>query len=633
MSRITRQALRHLLDISVLSLSYVLAFLIRFDGDIPEQMLKRALFLFPYIIALRFLTLYLRGVHRMAWRYVSLEDVRRILGAIGLASAGIVAARLVAHLILDGNARAGYATIPFGVVAIDTVLSFLGVVGIRVLWRLRLERASRLRHQASENVRPIPTLLVGAGSAGVQVVREMGRHPDLNIEPVGFVDDDPNKRGSIISGVEVLGTIDKLAELAEKRGAEQVLITIASAPNKLIRKIVDACDGARLEVKIIPAISEIIDGRVEMNRIRNVSIEDLLGRDAISLDAELTEAFIGGRRIAVTGAGGSIGSELCRQIARLKPESLLLIERAEPSLFEIHRELTEAHEALHLVAAICDVCDKDRVTQLMEAHRPHVVFHAAAHKHVPLMEQNPGEAIKNNVFGTLGVAQTAAETGVDTFVMVSTDKAVNPTSIMGATKRVAEVVVQSMTGKSSTQFVAVRFGNVLGSAGSVIPIFKRQISEGGPVTVTHPEMTRYFMTIPEASQLVMQAGAMGEGGEIFVLDMGEPVRILDLAQDLIRLSGFEPDEDIPIQFSGVRPGEKLFEEIGFDAERMTRTRHPKIYIGKLEAVPSAELELGLERLRACLDATDRRQVMGALGVLVPELGNKPTPPQQAEEVA
>ena len=282
--------------------------------------------------------------------------------------------------------------------------------------------------------------------------------------------------------------------------------------------------------------------------------------------------------------------------------------------------------------AICDVCDRSRVEQLLDRQRPHVIFHAAAHKHVPLMEQNPGEAIKNNVFGTLCVAECASESGVDTFVLVSTDKAVNPTSIMGATKRVAEVVVQAMTRSSSTRFVAVRFGNVLGSAGSVIPIFKRQISEGGPVTVTHPEMTRYFMTIPEASQLVMQAGAMGDGGEIFVLDMGEPVRIVDLARDLIRLSGFEPDDDIPIRFSGIRPGEKLFEEIGFDEEKMTRTRHPKIYIGKLGAVPSSELELGVERLKACLEATDRREVMTALRVLVPELTEKTSEPAQ-EEVA
>ncbi|MEC9073527.1 MAG: polysaccharide biosynthesis protein, partial [Myxococcota bacterium] len=295
-------------------------------------------------------------------------------------------------------------------------------------------------------------------------------------------------------------------------------------------------------------------------------------------------------------------------------------------------ELKEHNESLHLVPAICDVCDRSRVEQLLDRQRPHVIFHAAAHKHVPLMEQNPWEAIKNNVFGTMGVAEAASETGVDTFVLVSTDKAVNPTSIMGATKRVAEVIVQSMTRSSSTRFVAVRFGNVLGSAGSVIPIFKRQIAEGGPVTVTHPDMTRYFMTIPEASQLVMQAGAMGNGGEIFVLDMGEPVRILDLARDLIRLSGFEPDDDIPIRYSGVRPGEKLFEEIGFDEEKMERTRHPKIYIGKLGATLSAELELGLERLKACLSATDRREVMGALRVLVPELVEKDTEAAQ-EEVA
>ncbi|MEC9073257.1 MAG: polysaccharide biosynthesis protein, partial [Myxococcota bacterium] len=324
MSRITRTAMRHLLDLSVLAISYILAFLIRFDGDVPEQMLKRAVFLFPYIVALRFLILYIRGVHRLAWRYVSLEDARRVLGAVCFASVIIVIARFAAQLVFEGSLRAGYAAVPFGVVAADTVLSFLGIVGIRVLWRLRVERASRRRHQAIAGSRTIPTLLVGAGSAGVQVVREMGRHPDLNIAPVGFVDDDPNKRGSVVHGVEVLGTIDRLTELVESQGAEQVLITMASAPNQVVRRIVTACEGLRVEVKIIPAISEIIDGRVEMSRIRSVSIEDLLGRDAISLDTDLTESFISGRRVAVTGAGGSIGSELCRQIARLRPESLLL---------------------------------------------------------------------------------------------------------------------------------------------------------------------------------------------------------------------------------------------------------------------------------------------------------------------
>jgi FlaA1/EpsC-like NDP-sugar epimerase len=468
-------------------------------------------------------------------------------------------------------------------------------------------------------VRPGGLLLIGAGSAGVQVARQVASRPDMGIAPVGFLDDDPIKHGSEVHGVRVLGGTEALVDMVSRHQITEVIITIAHASTAEIRRIVGLCDEAGVTTKIIPGLHEILDGRVELSRIRSVSIDDLLGREAVSLDLDLVSSFIAGQSVLVTGAGGSIGSELCRQIARLAPERLVLVERAEPSLFYVHRELHAAFPDLEIVAAMADVGDGERIDAIFERYTPQVVFHAAAHKHVPLMEHNAGEAIKNNVFGTRTVARAADRFRAGTFVLVSTDKAVNPTSVMGATKRVAEVLVQAMGQGSETRYVAVRFGNVLGSAGSVIPIFREQIAAGGPVTVTHPDMQRYFMTIPEASQLVVQAGAMGEGGEIFALDMGEPVRIVDLAEDMIRLSGLEPGADIDIVFSGIRPGEKLFEELGFDAEAMDKTRHPKIFQGNLEPMSAPDVDLHLERIGACRQSETRAEVMEALRGLVPEL--------------
>jgi FlaA1/EpsC-like NDP-sugar epimerase len=396
------------------------------------------------------------------------------------------------------------------------------------------------------------------------------------------------------------------------------IITIAAAPGAAIRRIHAECEQIGLPVKIIPGIYEILKGTVNLSRLREVTIEDLLGRDAVELDMEAIESFLRGKRVLVTGAGGSIGSELCRQVARFGPSRLILAEQAENPLFYVHKELVEAGTGLDIAPCIVDICDSRRVDQLFARLRPQVVFHAAAHKHVPMMEWNPGEAIKNNVFGTKKVADAADRYGVEAFVMISTDKAVNPTSIMGASKRVAEIYVQSLAQRSQTKFVAVRFGNVLGSAGSVIPIFTQQIRKGGPVTVTHPDMTRYFMTIPEACQLVMQAATMGKGGEIFVLDMGKPVKIVDLARDLIRLSGFS-EEEIRIEFSGVRPGEKLYEEISTKAENMDKTRHPKIFIGRFAAYPQERTRDSLLLLEGITDASEPGDVRVALRQVVPEM--------------
>ncbi|MGM0577366.1 MAG: polysaccharide biosynthesis protein [Myxococcota bacterium] len=617
MSRLVLRTTQHAADIAILAMVFMASFLLRFDGDLPAAMVKRMFFLTPYVVGLKFMSLYWARVPRFAWRYVGLPEAGRIGMAMLVSSMVLLVARVVSGALVADMPWVQYALVPFGIIAIDLALSFLAITGVRVAWRLRIEHRNRLRRvrRAGPEKR---TLLVGAGRAGVTVARELSMHPDLGLRPVGFVDDDPSKQGRELHGVRVLGTTDDMARQVRDLGVEQVVITIASASGAEIRRIVRQAEEAGLPAKIIPGIHEILDGKVRLDRIRPVSIEDLLGREAVDLDLDLVRAFVADRHVVVTGAGGSIGSELCRQVARLSPARLVMVERAEPALFEITQELRAGHPDVEIVPALGDVGDGERMEHVFRRHGPHVVFHAAAHKHVPLVEDNPGEAIKNNVFGTRTVAEVADRSGVETFVLVSTDKAVNPTSVMGASKRVAEVVLQSLSRRSRTRFVAVRFGNVLGSAGSVIPIFKRQIRRGGPVTVTHPDMKRYFMTIPEASQLVVQAGAMGQGGEIFVLDMGEPVKIVDLARDLIRLSGFEPDADIPVVFTGVRPGEKLFEELGFDAERMDKTRHRKIYIGKLASVDWADVERGLEALRGCVGAASRDEALQALRILVPE---------------
>ncbi|MBD89393.1 MAG: polysaccharide biosynthesis protein [Deltaproteobacteria bacterium] len=620
MSRFFLRSTQHFLDAAIVAVAFVCAFLLRFDGELPEQMLKRMVFLLPYVVGIRMFVLFATGVPRFAWRFVGMRESGRILQAVLLGSAILVLMRVIGGELQTVSPRAQYMVIPYGVILIDLILAFLGTTGVRILWRLRNERRSRARHNAPTHAgSPARALLVGAGSAGVQVARQLSARPDMGLMAVGFLDDDAMKRGLEFHGVRVLGTTGDLTAVVQEHQIAEVIITIAHASTAQIRRIVSLCDEAQLPTKIIPGLHEILDGRVELSRIRKVSIHDLLGRAAVSLDLDLVGSFIAQKSILVTGAGGSIGAELCRQIARLEPRKLVLVERAEPSLFQIHRELQSAFPDLELVPAMADVCDDERVRDIFELHGPEVIFHAAAHKHVPLMEINAGEAIKNNVFGTRTVARAADAFGSESFVLVSTDKAVNPTSIMGSTKRVAEVIVQALGQESKTRFAAVRFGNVLGSAGSVIPIFREQIATGGPVTVTHPEMVRYFMTIPEASQLVVQAGAMAEGGEIFALDMGEPVRIVDLAEDMIRLSGLDPHDDIEIVFSGVRPGEKLFEELGFDAEAMDTTGHPKIFQGKLAPIAHERVESGLTRLGACRSSQGRDQVMEALRELVPEL--------------
>lgn len=461
-------------------------------------------------------------------------------------------------------------------------------------------------------------LIIGGGEAGSIVIREMYNNPQIHRCPVAVIDDNPEKHGKKINGVPIVGSREDIYRVVREKKIDEILIAIPSASRLEINKIANICNKTKCSLKTLPGIYEIIDGKVSIKEMRDIEIEDLLGRDPIEVDLMAMSGYLIDEIVLVTGGGGSIGSELCRQIANFSPKKLIVFDSYENNAYEIQQELKRKYgSSLNLEVCIGTVREQSRLEQIFRIHRPKVVFHAAAHKHVPLMEDNPMEAIKNNVFGTMNVAECADKYGAKRFVLISTDKAVNPANIMGATKRIAEIIIQAMDKKSKTEFAAVRFGNVLGSNGSVIPLFRKQISEGGPVTVTDPEIIRYFMTISEAVQLVIQAGAMAKGGEIFVLDMGEPVRIRDLARDLIKLSGFEPDVDIKIEYIGLRPGEKLYEELLMAEEGLVQTEHEKIFIGKSGFNDINRLREELQMLRAILIREDREVVEVVVRKLVP----------------
>ncbi len=615
MSKIINRASQTFFDLVVLAVSLALAFAIRFEGDIPELMLDRLITGLPYVVALQYACLAALRVPRFAWRYIGLRETMRIAVAFTAASTLLVAIRVIAGQLQHDIPALQSAVYPFGVLLIDVVLAFLGVVSLRAGRRVQVESAQRRRRTPNQS--GTKTLLVGAGKGGQLVAREIWRNPSLGVAPIGFVDDDIQKVGTLVEGLPVLGTSRDVPRLMQAHGLEQALVTFAKAPGSAVREVVGRCEEAGLPVKIIPGLYEIVGGRVNLNWIRPVAIDDLLRREPVQLDLEAIGSVVDGEVVMVTGAGGSIGSELCRQLLQFTPAKLLLVERTENSLFMLHRELRREHGS-RIIPIIADITDSPRMDSILGQFQPTAVFHAAAHKHVPMMEWNPLEAAKNNAVGSGSLARLAMKHKVERFVLISTDKAVNPTSVMGATKRLAEIQLQAMSEAGVTRFVAVRFGNVLGSAGSVIPIFQSQIAAGGPVTVTHPEMTRYFMTIPEACQLVLQAGSMGEGGEIFILDMGDPVKIVDLAKDLIRLSGLRPNEDIEIVFSGVRPGEKLFEELSFEAENADRTQHPKIAVGKLQRFPESLIAPAMQRVQDAIEREDPSALDAAIRELVPE---------------
>ena len=599
--------LQVLLDAVIVALAVTAAFLIRFDGKLTPIFLHQLLTCMPVLVVVRIAANYMCGVYRRLWRYTGLTETVELAVSVLIVTTGLMIIRALGQLPVDG------LQLSYGIILTEPAVTFLLLASARVARRMQTEHQHR-RHWRQPLRRR--ALVVGAGDAGQMVVKELGNRMDVGVDVVGFVDDDPKKVRKRIGSLNVFGTTKELARLAEDLFIDQVIIAMPSAPPSEIRRIVEICRLSEVETRILPGLFELIDGRISVNQLREVSLEDLLGREPVDMDTASIADYIEGRRVLVTGAGGSIGSELCRQIMRFQPEELLLLGKGENSIFMIHQELKRRPEPVKLTPIIADIRDKQRLTNLFEKHRPHVVFHAAAHKHVPLMENNVSEAITNNVGGTQNVACLADEYGIERFVLVSSDKAVNPTSVMGATKRIAELVVQDLAQRSKTKFVAVRFGNVLDSRGSVLPTWRQQIATGGPVTVTHPEATRYFMLIPEAVQLIIQAGAIGSQGHIFVLDMGNPIKILDLAQDLIKLSGLRPGQDVAIEFVGLRPGEKLYEELLTAEEGLTKTMYRKIFVGKPQLIDQSLLSHELKTVfqAACRD--DEATIRASLDSLV-----------------
>lgn len=577
-----------LIDAFLVLFANAAAFLLRYDQETTRtSYFALAAPLLPLLVVLRLPALYAFNLYRIHWRYVSIHDLRQLAAATTVSS---LLFWLVTLLL-----RREYS---WGMQVIDWGINIFLLSFVRVGYR-QITQIVDLR--SGLNDRPIQrTLIVGAGDAGEAVARDLLRRPREGFVPVGFVDDSPHKRRLRIHGLPVLGTTHDIGALATDLHLDVIILAIPSAPGKTIRDIVGRCERTHARLCIVPSVPDLLNGPAgqpgALPPVRDINIEDLLRRPPVKINMEQVATYIAGQRVLVTGAGGSIGSELCRQICALNPARLLLVGQGENSIFEIEQELIRDF-GYAPTALIGDVKDRERLEEIFLHERPTVVFHAAAHKHVPLMEANPQEAVKNNVLGTRNLAELALECGVKKFILVSTDKAVNPTSVMGATKRIGEMTLQACARKTAaTEFAAVRFGNVLGSRGSVIPVMRKQIARGGPVTVTHPEMTRYFMTIPEAVQLILQAGAMGKKGEIYILDMGEPVRILDLARDLIRLSGLRPGEDIAIEFSGIRPGEKIFEELTYSEEQMARTAHEKIFVSAADCLDTSGVLRDVDRL-------------------------------------
>jgi FlaA1/EpsC-like NDP-sugar epimerase len=597
-------------DALLLALALSLAFLIRFEGKIPQTHFSNLGFIIIVALTLKIPIFYLFRLYRMSWAYVSFHELLDVFKAVTLSSIA-----LGTFFFLWGGS---VTILPRSVLMLDYLLTLFLIGSFRSARRIYQGWRGGFYKEGRR------VLIVGAGDAGEQIVRAMLSEQRSRYFPVGFVDDDPAKQGITIHGVRVLGTRQEIPQLVQQHEVEELLIAMPSVSSKIIRETVELGRRAGLkDIKILPGFHELVTGRVGLTDIRSLQLEDLLGREPVRLDMREIEAYLKDKTVLVTGAAGSIGSELCRQIVKFHPQLLIALDQDESGLFAIHNELSQRFPNTKLASVIADIRDTCKIEWIFEYYRPRVVFHAAAYKHVPLMEAHPDEAVKNNIFGTLIVAEAAQRTRVEKFVLISTDKAVNPTSVMGATKRVAEIILQALNGQGPTKFVSVRFGNVLGSRGSVIPIFQEQIKRGGPVTVTHEEMKRYLMVTSEAVLLVLQAGALGQGGEVFVLDMGEPVRIVDLAREMIRLSGYEPDRDIPIVFIGPRPGEKFFEELLTAEEGTIATKHEKIFVARTSA-PSSPTHLWqqLHKLKKLAEQGALAEIIQILQELVPTY--KPT---------
>lgn len=599
-----------LLDIVILSSAAYGSFVLRLDRLYLDQFWEPCLLFGLAAVPTTTLIFYHFGLYTRYWRYASVDELGLLLKAVSLSTllASVITTAALWLLPIQGVLP---RSIPF--------IFFMLALGATAVPRLAVRFYARYRRPglpAGKNI-----LIAGAGDAGAMIAREMQNNPHLGLNPLGFIDDDLKKHRMRIHGVPVLGNRDAIPELVARLHIQQVIIAMPTASGQTIRRFVEISEKTRVQTKIIPGIYELLDGTVRVSQLRDIDIEDLLRREPVQTDVTAVTQFLHSKRVLVTGSGGSIGSELCRQILRCQPAMLILMGHGENSIFEIYHELQSLpqSEGVVITPLIADVRCGKRTHDLFCRLRPHIIFHAAAHKHVPLMEYNPVEAITNNVLGTRHVLAAALAAEVDNFVMISTDKAVNPTSIMGASKRAAELLVHQAAKKSGRPYVAVRFGNVLGSRGSVVLTFKKQIAAGGPVTVTDPEMTRFFMTIPEAVQLVLQAALLGKGGEIFVLDMGAPVRILDMAHDLIELSGLKAGKDIDIALTGIRPGEKLFEELFVPGEKYGRTEHEKIFVAE-NATPLAPAALDdiIQRLEGAAHRDDKEAIVRTLQILIPE---------------
>ncbi|WP_456407161.1 polysaccharide biosynthesis protein [Thiolapillus sp.] len=601
--RLLNRGMAFLHDLLMIPLAWLGAYILRFNLEaVPDWFWQQALSSLLVVIPVQAAVFWLFGLYRGVWRFASLPDMIRIGKSV---LSGLLAITLLLWLTRE------FAGIPRSVPVLYGILLMIFLSLPRMVYRFIKDQGARSK--SAQRV-----LVVGAGSAGEMLVRDLLRDTQRAYLPVAFVDDDANKRGREIHGVRVMGSCRKLPRIARKLAVDLIMLAIPSADKSQMQRIINHVEKTGLPFRTVPPLKELMSGNVRVDQLREVMIEDLLGRDPVALDWQGIREGLAGRSVLITGAGGSIGSELCRQLASLSLESLILVENSEYNLFCMQRELAQSFSDLTVFPHLADITERQVIDRIFDHYRPQVVFHAAAYKHVPLLEEQVREAVYNNVLGTRNVALAADASSAEEFVLISTDKAVNPANVMGASKRAAEIYCQNLNDRSSTSFITVRFGNVLGSTGSVVPLFKEQIEQGGPVSVTHPDMERYFMTTREACQLIMQASVLGEGGEIFVLDMGEPVRIQYLAEQLIRLSGKKPGEDIEIEYIGLRPGEKLYEELFHEQESLQPTAHEKILQARYRPMPWEELTRAMEDAETACSAYDCRKLSDLLTRLVPE---------------
>lgn len=610
---ITRKRfLLFIVDLVLFPLSLYLAYIFRFDGKIPPEFFIQFKRTIVFFLVIRIVVNAFFGLYKGLWRYLGIRDFITIFKSVSLGSIIIVLVVIYLNKYDEAFHEAMIYHHPRSIYIIEWLISLLFMGVTRSFIRLYREVIIRKSAEVKE------LLIVGAGNAGEMLVRDIQRNPQTGYLPVGFVDDDEEKIGEKIHNVGILGTIREIPEIVKRHKIKEIIIAIPSGNSKVMRDIVQYCQECNVTYKTMPGINDIADGRVTIKQIRNVEIDDLLGREKINLDIPAISSYLANKVIMITGAGGSIGSELAKQVVRFKPKAIILVDNNENSIYFMDQEFDLYRNELPVKAIVEDITNEDQMRIIMKNNVPQVIFHAAAHKHVHLMERFPEKAIRNNVLGTLNLCKLSIETGVEKFILISTDKAVNPTSIMGATKRIAENIIQSMNCEKKTMFMCVRFGNVLGSSGSVIPLFRKQIAQGGPVTVTNPEVNRYFMTIPEAVQLVIQAGAIGEHGNIFVLDMGEPVKIVDLAKELIRLSGLKAGDNIEIVYTGLRPGEKMTEELFSREEGISLTKYKKIYMARSMRVDFKRLSKHINELENIAKTENREKLVSKIKEMVPE---------------